>query len=310
MSNLCLICSDICGPEKEYHPACSRRLFGVDTPPRLDLTLDKLKEYAAVTVLNRITVTGVQKKLSLNIEGRGRDNRFTIVGLWGGYILKPPADEYPNLPENENTVMRMAEAAGITTVPHGLIRLASGELSFISRRIDRTMDGNKIYMEDLCQIAERMTEDKYRASVERVGKLIRQYSVYPGFDAVDFFNRVIFSYLAGNADMHLKNYSMIETDGGLKLAPAYDLVSTTIALPEDTEESALTINGKKSNVIRADFDALARNLDLSEKQKTNVYQTTIFCVSKITDCIRNSLMPTEQSGKLESLVQKRIKLFL
>ncbi|MBD3240318.1 MAG: type II toxin-antitoxin system HipA family toxin, partial [Chitinivibrionales bacterium] len=176
MAERCLICAGATADGHEYHPRCARAFFGMFPPPRLDLSLSDLQEYAAQSVLNRITVTGVQKKLSLHVAKRGRDARFAVVGLWGSFILTLPVDEYPSLPENEDTVMRMASAVGIPTVPHALIRLASGEAAYITRRVDRNERSDKIAMEDFCQISGRLTEDKYKGSVERVGKLLRRYS--------------------------------------------------------------------------------------------------------------------------------------
>ncbi|MBL8027735.1 MAG: HipA domain-containing protein [Fibrobacteres bacterium] len=285
-----------------------KELFGTLKPPVLDLSLDRIQEYAAVSVLNRITVTGVQKKLSLNVQGKDRDSRLTWVGLWGNYILKPPADEYPQLPENEYTIMKLAVLAGIPTVPCGLIPLRSGELSFITKRIDRTPTGDKLCMEDFCQIAERLTEDKYRGSTEKVGKLILQYSEYPGIDLVDYFSRVVFNYIIGNSDMHLKNYSLIESSTGLRLAPAYDLVSTVLVLPEDREESALTINGKKAKLNRSDFDSLAKSLGLSEKQRDNVYSNYEECSDKFIISINDSPISADYKSRLIALIKQRITL--
>lgn len=307
MSNRCLICSkELEDGLEEYHPRCSRAFFGIYPPPMLDLSLDDLKEYAAKSVLARITVTGVQKKLSLGVEKQGGETRFTIVGLWGNYILKPPVDEYPFLPENEDTVMRLAASLGIPTVPHAMIRLASGELSFISRRIDRGENGEKIAMEDFCQLSGRLTEDKYKGSVERIGKLLRQYSVYPGLDAVDLFGRVIFNYLIGNGDMHLKNYSLIETREGMRLAPAYDLVSTFLAIPDDPEESALTVNGKKSGLDRSDFDGLGNNLGIAGSAMRKIHEKMAGRRDALVSLVRSHRLGESMREKLCGLIGKRV----
>lgn len=283
------------------------RFFGSFPPPALDMTLASIREFAAVEVLNRITVTGVQKKLSLGIEGAKSQARFTIVALWGRFVLKPPSSTHENLPENEDAVMRLAELSGVPVVPHGLVRLASGELAYICRRVDRTERGEKLAMEDLCQVAERLTEDKYRGSTERAGKLVRRYSVYPGFDAVGFFELVLFCYFTGNADMHLKNYSLLETPQGMRLAPAYDLLSTRLAMPEDNEDSALTINGKKTNLSRADFDSLAGSLLLPEKACKKIYKRYLELLPEYGVHVNRSLLPTKKKVFLLNLIEKRIK---
>jgi serine/threonine-protein kinase HipA len=310
MSNRCLACLKPLDGTDEYHAKCARFFFGVFPAPKLTVSLKDLRRYAAETVLARITVTGVQKKLSLALEGKGAHARLTIVGLWGSYILKPPSEEYPDLPENEDAVMRLAHISGIPTVPHACIRLASGELSFICKRVDRKPTGEKLAMEDFCQISERLTEDKYRGSAERVGKLIRRHSVYPGLDVVDFFERTVFCFLTGNADMHLKNFSLIETSAGMRLAPAYDLLSTALVIPEDSEETALTINGKKSKLTGKDFDALAASLEIPQAAVMNIYRK--FCTKKdeLIACLQAALLPAEAAGRLAGIIDKRMQKFL
>jgi serine/threonine-protein kinase HipA len=309
MSDKCLICATDIESGQEYHPRCSQSFFGIFPPPALDVSLGGLKEYAAMSVLSRITVTGVQKKLSLGIENRGKDSRFTIVGLWGNFILKPPVEEYPFLPENEDATMRLASLFGIPVVPHAMIRLSSGELSFISRRIDRDKKGGKIAMEDFCQLSGRLTEDKYKGSMERVGKLLRQYSVYPGLDAIDLFERLIFNYLSGNGDMHLKNYSLIETPDGMRLAPAYDLVSTALVIPDDQEESALTINGKKSRLVKSDFDAMGNNLGIAESAIRKIYGKTTKKRETMVSLVKSSRLEKSMRNALCGLFEKRIAVF-
>ncbi len=306
MAERCLICAGVTADGQEYHARCARAFFGMFPPPRLDLSPADLQEYAAQSVLNRVTVTGVQKKLSLHVAKRGRDARFTVVGLWGNFILKPPVDEYPSLPENEDTVMRMASAIGISTVPHALIRLASGELAYITRRVDRNARSDKIAMEDFCQISGRLTEDKYKGSVERVGKLLRRHSVYPGLDAVDLFQRVVFSYVCGNADMHLKNYSLMETPQGMRLAPAYDLLSTMLVIPDDPEESALPVNGKKSNLTRSDFDVLAEYLDIRRPAYRKVYEHMSAAADAFRTAIDTGRLPAPMKEELAKLIQVRL----
>ena len=205
----CLHCyKSLSDGEIDYHKGCARRIFESAIVPVLPYTRANIKELAREIVAASTTVTGVQAKLSLDISrGKaGEAQRFTIVGLWRKYILKPQTDRFANLPENEDLTMHMAEAAGIKTVPHSLIRFADGELCYITRRIDRTRQGGKIAMEDMCQLSERLTEDKYKGSYERIAKLIRQHSAAPLLDVVNFWEVVVFSWLTGNADMHLKNF--------------------------------------------------------------------------------------------------------
>jgi len=227
------------------------------------------------------------------------------MGLWGNYILKPPVDEYPFLPENEAVVMRLADLLDIPTVPHCLIRPASGELAFIARRIDRTTEGGKIAMEDFCQVSERLTEDKYKGSAERIGRLLHRHSVFPGLDVVDLFERILFNYLVGNADMHLKNYSIIETPQGMRLAPAYDLLSTELVLPDDPEESALTINGKKARLKKVDFDALGASLQIRPRAAENIYKKLFEKKDDMLAAVSDCRLPKSMRDILTGLIDTR-----
>jgi serine/threonine-protein kinase HipA len=305
MAERCLICGKDTEAGEEYHSRCRGNFFGTPSTPVLQWSLGELKEQAAKSVLSRITVAGVQKKLSLGVEKKGKDARFVIVGLWGGFILKPPADEYPFLPENEDTVMRLASLAGIPVVPHAMIRLASGELAYSSKRTDRDAKGGKFAMEDFCQLSERLTEDKYKGSIERIGKLLRGYSVYPGLDAVDLFERAVFNFIVGNGDMHLKNYSLIETPDGMRLSPAYDLVSTALAIPDDPEESALTVNGKKSKLGRVDFEALGERLEIRKPAVGNIFHRMQDAVEPMMVSVKNGRLPLPMQMMLCDLIRKR-----
>lgn len=309
MDNRCLVCLKPTADLQDYHPQCSKRFFGIFPAPKLSISSGEIRRFAAESVLARITVTGVQKKLSISIEGKGADARFIIVGLWGGYILKPPSEEYPYLPENEDAVMRLARFFGIPVVPHALIKLASGELAYICRRIDRTEAGEKLAMEDFCQISERLTEDKYKSSVERLGKLVRRYSVYRGLDAVDFFERIVFCFITGNGDMHLKNYSLIETEAGLRLSAAYDLLCTLLAIPDDPDQSALTINGKRSGLTVNDFEKLAESLEIPVPARRQVYRKSLEKGKEFPAIVQKTFLPERMKKQLIGIFQTRLGTF-
>lgn len=161
-------------------------MFGIATPPILPYSEDQMLQLAEKVIKSQSTVTGVQPKLSLGIEKLSKNSepqRFTIVGLWGDYILKPPTKRYKNLPELEDLTMHLAELSGIDVIPHSLIRLSSGKLSYITKRVDRLND-LKIHMEDMCQLTERLTEHKYHGSYEQIGKAIIKYSENPLLDII------------------------------------------------------------------------------------------------------------------------------
>lgn len=271
----CRICLEpLALGEEQYHPSCCKALFGETHPPALPYSHDDLNKLAERLVLSHVAVPGVQPKLSLHLERDGgtRTGRFTLVGLEGGFILKPPVEQYPQMPELEHLTMRMAESFGIETASCGLIELKDHGLALIVKRMDR--DGeSKLAMEDMCQLTDRLTEEKYRGSLESVGKVILSHCSNPGLDALRFLEVNLFCFLTGNADMHLKNFSLLRTaEGEIRLAPAYDLLPTVLLLPEDKEECALTLNGKKSRIGRRDFVALGLALGLTERQISNVFQ--------------------------------------
>ncbi|MDX2069293.1 MAG: HipA domain-containing protein [Haliscomenobacter sp.] len=256
----------------DYHTKCSKAFFGSPQAPMLDYSLNDLHELAKLIVQKSIAVTGVQPKLSLAFEKDVQQgvHRLTLVGLWGNYLLKPPTTQHPELVENEHASMRLAQIFGIKTVPFSLIRLKTGELAYLTRRIDREKN-KKLALEDMCQLTERLTEYKYRGSVEQIAKVIRDYSSNPGLDLAYFTELVVFSWLIGNADMHLKNYSLLTNHEGIVgLAPAYDLVATKLIIPQDTEETALNINGKKSRIKMKDFETFAETIQLSKKSFENI----------------------------------------
>ena len=252
--NKCLYCyKELDEGEVDFHKACSKKFFGMPEAPELPYSLDELDSLAAQVIRSQTTLTGVQAKLSLHIDRHARSKRLTIVGLWGDYIFKPQTQEYRNLPENEDLTMHLAEIAKIKVVPHTLIRLKDGTLGSLTKRIDRTADGEKRPMEDMCQLTERQTEYKYKSSYEQIAKVIAKYSYAPLLDQTDFYEQVFFSWMVGNNDMHLKNFSLYAPNGKWGLAPAYDLLNVSLVNPKDTEELALTLNARKKHIKKSDF---------------------------------------------------------
>ena len=303
----CLFCyKPLNDGEVDYHPRCARKIFESTVVPDLPYTRDNIKELAREIVTASTTVTGVQAKLSLDIARGGKDEprRFTIVGLWGRFILKPQTDRFVNLPENEDLTMHLAEIAGIKTVPHSLIRFADGELCYITRRVDRTKKGVKIAMEDMCQLSERLTEDKYKGSYERIAKLIKKYSSAPILDVINFWEIVIFSWLTGNADMHLKNFSLFKPTENYMLTPAYDLLSTSIVMPEDDEELALTLNGKKKKIKREDFEKAMSDSGMDEKSIANLFKKFERAYPKWIKMIGQSFLSEEQQGLYREQIER------
>lgn len=305
----CLYCyNELEDAQVDFHKACSMKIFNSDTPPELPYSEGDMLNLAAEVIRSQRTVTGAQPKLSLNIEKiskRNEPKRFTIVGLWGGYILKPPTSQYRALPELEDLTMHLAEISGIEVVPHSLIRLNSGHLAYITRRIDRKED-DKLHMEDMCQLTERLTEQKYNGSYEQIGKAIILYSANPIFDIISFFEQVLFSYLTGNADMHLKNFSLIDDPVlGNVLSPAYDMVASNLVVKGDTEEMALTLNGKKRKITRKDFLSAINRFDVDARVVENIFNKFRMVTEKWSEFINISFLPDDMKAAYIELIENR-----
>lgn len=293
---------------KDFHPGCSKKMFGTEEPPVLDYSFSEMAKLAEKVISTSVTVPGVQAKLSLHLDKKGgRPSKLTLVGLWGDYILKPPTANYPQLPENEDLSMHLAELFKIKVVPHSLIKLKSGELAYLTKRVDRDQKG-KLHMEDFCQLSERLTEDKYKASMEQVGKLILQYSSNPLLDALTLFEVTVFSFLTGNADMHLKNFSLLDYRNGMTgLSPVYDMLSTRLVIPEkeDNEEMALTLNGRKRNFKLNDFYVFGERLKLTEKQVQNSLNKFSKQMDKVLNFVDFSFLSADFKESYKELIQKR-----
>ncbi len=302
--------------EQDFHSSCAKKMFGTTIPPGIDFDLKQLEELARQIVIKRVAVTGVQPKLSLNLEKHKGVPRLTIVGLQGDYILKPPSSQYSELPENEDLTMHLAEVVKIKTARHSLIRLNSGELAYLTKRFDRNISVSsarvqKIAVEDFCQLSENLTEHKYRGSIEKIGKLTHQFTTNKGFEVQRLFELVIFSYLTGNADMHLKNFSLLENAlGEYEFSPAYDLLSTALVIPGDKEESALTINGKRNNLKLSDFNVLAASLKINEKSLQAIHNRFDKILAKWIAFIQQSFLSKKmQKNYIELLNSKHKKVF-
>lgn len=308
----CLSCyKELAENEIDFHSKCSKKIFGSINPPSIDFDSKQLEELAKELIVKSVTVTGVQPKLSLNlISDINKQSRFTIVDLEGNYILKPASKEYIDLPENEDLTMHLAELVKIKTATHTLIRLKSGELAYLTKRFDRKNE-DKIAVEDFCQLTENLTEHKYRGSIEKIGKLIYQLTKNSGFEAQKLFEIVLFNYLTANADMHLKNYSLIENDfNEYELSPAYDLLNTLLLIPDDKEESALTINGKKNRLKIEDFNQLAKTLKIPNKSVESIYKRFIKIRLKWIDFVEISFLNKDtKQAYIETLNTRFNKLF-
>lgn len=306
--NKCLYCyKPLGGDEKDFHAKCSQKFFGQRIPPEVEFGKNDLESLALTVLRSSVSVTGVQPKLSVDIEGTGsQPKRLTIVGLWGSYIFKPPSDLYPQMPETEDLTMHLAGIVGIKTAGHSLIRIKSGELAYITKRFDR-IKKEKLPLEDMAQLTGVLTERKYKSSMEKIGKAIKTYSTNSGNEVLTFFELTLFSFITGNSDMHLKNFSLLtEKDGDVVLSPAYDLLATKLLLTEDREELALTLNGKKSRFRKSDFDGFAAFLKINESARDNVYKRFRKALPSMLEFVDISFLNAELKNSYKELLIERM----
>lgn len=295
----------------EFHQSCSVKFFGSKIPPKLEYSQGDMLELAEKVVRSQRTVTGVQPKLSLARKKMTDDSsieRFTIVGLWGQYILKPQTELYKELPEIEDLTMHLADSVKIKTVPHSLIRLKSGELAYITKRVDRSKK-RKFHMEDMCQLTERQTEHKYKGSHEQIAKAINLYTSNPGLDKVNFYELVLHSYLTGNNDMHLKNFSLLKDENKeYKLCPAYDLVASELVVEGDDEELALNLNGKKKKLKKIDFEIAMATSGINQRAAQNVFDK--FKEKKTTwfEIIEKSFLSEEMKNNYKEMLDIKFQM--
>lgn len=305
----CLYCyKELKAGEVDYHAVCAKRMFGATKAPDLPYDHSQVRQLAKSVIRTQTTVPGVQAKLSIDIQRVEQTTRFTIVGLSGKYILKPQTKLYAELPENEDLTMHLAEQAGMAVVPHCLARFMDGQLVYLSTRIDRTYKGEKVPMEDLCQLSEQLTEYKYRGSYEQVSKVINRLSAAPMLDVVNFWQVVIFSWLTGNSDMHLKNFSLYAPKGQHVLSPAYDLVNTLAVMPSDQEELALNLNGKKRKIGWRDWSAAMTRSGVPEKVQENMRKRFSAVLPQWEETIRSSFLSAEMQDLYLEIVRTRMAM--
>ena len=296
----------------QWHKKCVVNFFHTKEMPVLDITKEQLEFLVNETVNEGLTVPGVQKKLSLHLSS-DMDARLTIVDYPTGYILKPQTEEFENMPEFEDLAMRLAEIMGIQTVPHALIKM-NGEYAYITKRIDReiTEKETRLYaMEDFCQLSCRLTQDKYKGSYEQCGRLIKKYSTTPGLDMSELFLRVLGSFVMGNSDMHLKNFSLKETEPGnrkFQLSKAYDMLPVNIIMPEDKEQLALTINGKKRNIHKKEFRLLAEACGIPSNAAEHMLKKICSKKDKFLKQIEEAYLSEEQKENVKELISERIEI--
>ncbi len=264
MANSCLCCQLPVDEGGRHHAKCLRALWGKAAAPKIPFAPADLP--AKVTAAaDHMSISGVQAKALVRLSNT---SEIEVAPTGSTHILKPEPNEYPGLPAMENACMSMAASLGMSVPPHGLFPMSDGRLCYIIKRFDRTRDGGKIQKETMFQLLG--AEDKYKGSLESVGKAIRVHAGNVGLDVIEFFERALFCFFTGNGDMHLKNWALLIKGRTAALAPCYDLVSSKVYIGNE-EDSALTINAKKNKLKRPDFESLAANLGIDPKAAANSF---------------------------------------
>lgn len=316
MKSRCLFCYKEIESGADYHSRCAKKLFGTTRIPVIPYTRDNIENLALQVLETSTSITGVQPKLSLDINrgGKNEPDKLTIVGLWGNYILKPQSSIYNEMPELEDLTMKLAEVAGIATAKHGLIRMADGELAYITRRMDRGADGEKYSMLDMCQLTNRLTEHKYLGTYSQLAETIKTYSISPMLDVQRFWEIVIFSWITGNSDMHCKNFSLIDDKYiGYQLSPAYDLLAVLLTGIDDNDEMAMPLmgsivndNSAISGLTGVMFGEAMVKSGVPEKVAYKILDKFVKCCDKWNDIIDASFLSKRKKIEYKELVAERL----
>ncbi|MBY0543955.1 MAG: HipA domain-containing protein [Gammaproteobacteria bacterium] len=270
----------------------------------LPFTMSELRSEAAQRA-GKMSIQGVQPKVSalLNIV----NNQFEIVDINGHYILKPPSEHYPELPQNEDLTMHLASMIGIEIPLHGMVYAKDGSLTYFIRRFDRIGKKNRLNVEDFAQLSQHNRDTKYRSSMEKIASIINENCTFPQVEKQKLFLRTLFNFLIGNEDMHLKNFSLITRDNIITLSPAYDLLNTTIAIGNAKEEIALPLKGKKNNLNSKDFIIYLgqEKLELTPISIEKTLNSIKAQLSSWQELIHNSFLSKPMQEKYEALLLER-----
>lgn len=306
--NRCPITYELCGTEKYSEKGLRLIAPKLTTLKDLPFTAAEQRQEAANRA-KKLSIQGVQPKLSAVISVLHQ--QFQIVDQFGNYIIKPQNDLFPELPENEDVTMKMAKAFGLEVPSHGLVYSKDGSLSYFIKRFDRYSKGKKYATEDFAQLTGNSRDTKYNFTMEKVVNVIEEFCTFPVIEKADFFKRVLFCFVTGNEDMHLKNFSVITKAGKTTLTPAYDFLNSSIAIKNAEDEMALTLKGKKSNFKSSDFiDYYAKErLGLTDKTIDTILLDINKSISKWNELIEISFLSDDMKEKYMKLMKNRIIRF-
>lgn len=306
--NRCPITYSPCGENRYSEKGLKLLASGLSNLNVLEYTAEE-QRIEAYNRASKMSIQGVQPKLSAVLNQK--DGKFEIVDKGGRYILKPQHHFYFQMPENEDLTMRMAEIIELEIPVHGMIWSKDNSLTYFIKRFDRKGQNDKIPVEDFAQLGGLSRDTKYDYSMERVVNLINTYCTFPAVERAKLFKMVLFNFLVGNEDMHVKNFSIINRDGKIELSPAYDLINTTIELNKPEEEIALPVKGKKKNLTRnilIDYFGKER-CELTNKVIDNSLNIISDSIPLWMDLINISFLSDDMKKKYVGLLNTRIRIF-
>ena len=307
--NRCPITYELCGNNKYSEKGLRMIAPKLTHLNDLPYTAAELRQEAANRT-KKLSIQGVQPKLSATISVV--EQEFKIVDQFGTYIIKPQNDLFPELPQNEDVTMRMAKVFGLDVPFHGMLYAKDGSLSYFIKRFDRYGKGKKLATEDFAQLTGNTRDTKYRFTMEKLVPVIDEFCSFPAIEKADFFKRILFCYVTGNEDMHLKNFSLITKNEKTTLTPVYDFLNSSIAIKNPEEEIALTLKGKKSNLKASDFmDYYAKErLQLNEKTIATILEQMHNAIPKWKELLEISFLSDDMKEKYLELLKHRLNLFL
>jgi len=306
--NRCPITYELCGNNKYSEKGLRMIAPKLTHLNDLPYTAAELRQEAANRA-KKLSIQGVQPKLSATISVV--EQEFKIVDQFGTYIIKPQNDLFPELPQNEDVTMRMAKVFGLDVPFHGMLYAKDGSLSYFIKRFDRYGKGKKLATEDFAQLTGNTRDTKYRFTMEKLVPVIDEFCSFPAIEKADFFKRILFCYVTGNEDMHLKNFSLITKNEKTILTPVYDFLNSSITIKNPEEEIALTLKGKKSNLKASDFiDYYAKDrLQLNEKTIATILEQMHNAIPKWKELLEISFLSDEMKEKYLGLLGAKTQMF-
>ena len=287
----------------DYDAKTLRAMFGKPIRPTLAVSSTEIA-LEAQKLAGKLSISGVQPKLSMRLEG----DELVPVACEGQFILKPQTQGFAELPQNEYLCMTMGQRFGLRTAPCLLLELSDGTPAYLVKRFDRFKKGRrieKLACEDMQQILGG--PDKYAGSHEQIAHAIDEHGTFAPLELQRFFEVTILNFAIGNGDAHRKNFSLLTSeDGTVALSPAYDLVSSRLAIPVESDELALTVNGKQNRLRRMDFLVFADHCGIARDYSERKLADLLALHDTFNNMIAASQLSPNLRDGLTSIIATRL----